>query len=187
MNVAWLMLLVLLALGGPHAQRRERTLTPDESARLERLREEFEHLSPAAKRSLLARAHALRERERQLERELSPELRERGVDPEQGERLWREHVRERIKESGKELFEKLPGKLKKRLESATPAERRALRERLFDERERAGERIGRRLFERHGVSPEDRRRFEELPPLERLRRLHELEKSERRLGRRARD
>jgi hypothetical protein len=173
------LLFVVLAVGGC-AQRGPGTLTPEESARLERLRDEFEHLSPVARRKLLERAYALRERERSLERELTPELKKEVDDPEQGRGRWRNHVRERFKESGRKLYEKLPAPLKKRLEEAPPAERRALLERLLAEREHVGARLGRRFFERHGLSSEDLRHFEALPPLERLRRLHELEKRERR-------
>ncbi|MEQ1894594.1 MAG: hypothetical protein ABL998_18795 [Planctomycetota bacterium] len=185
--LAQLLMFLALALGGTPAQRGPNSLTPDEVARLERLRGEFEHLPSAAKKKLLARAHALRERERQLERELTPEERVRLEDPARGRELWRHHVRERFQESGKKLYEELPAPLRKKLEAAAPEERRALVERLLADPEGAGSRVGRRLYERLGFSERDRRRFEAMPPLERLRRLHELEKAERHRRRRARD
>lgn len=188
MNVlAWLLFCLALTLGGAPGQRGPHTFTPDEVLRLERLRGEFEHLPSAAKQKLLARAHALRERERLLERELTPEQRTRLDDPAQGRELWRTHVRERILERGKQLYEKLPAPLRRKLEAAAPGERRALVERLLADPERAGSRVGRRLYERLGLPEHERRRFEAMPPLERLRRLHELEQAERQRRRRARD
>ena len=185
--LAQLLVWFALTLGGTPAQRGPHTLTPDEAVRLERLRGEFEHLPSAAKKKLLARAHALRERERQLERELTTEERQRLDDPTRGRELWRHHVRERFQESGKKLYEELPAPLRKRLEAAKPEERRALIERLLADPERNGSRVGRRLYERLGLSEHDRHRFEAMAPLERLRRLHELEKAERQRRRRSRD
>lgn len=181
MNLALLFTLLLaLALGG-HGQRGA-PRTPEETARIERLRGELEDLSPEARRKLLARAHALRERERQLERELSPELRRRfdEGDPEECRRRWRKHLKERFRQSGKQLYERLPPRLRKALEQATPEERRALLERILSDPDGLGARLARRLCERLGVPPGERRRYEELKPLERLRRLHELDRAERR-------
>ena len=180
--IALLGLTLALLVGGNGAQRPEpRSPSPEERARLEHLREEFEHLSPSAKRKLLERAHALREREKMLELEVTPELREEleQGDPDECRQMWRRHLRERIRASGKELYEKLPGHLKRRLELAEPAERRALLERLLSDPEGVGARVARRLCERLGLPPGERRRFEEMAPLERLRRLHELDKQER--------
>jgi len=185
---AWLLLLLALALGGSAApQRGPGTFTPEESARLERLRVEFEHLSPEARKKLLARAHALRERERQLQRALTPELRQRLDDPATGRELWRRHVRERFQESGRKLYETLPPHLRRRLEAAPAEERRAMVERVLADPDGAGARVGRRLYERYGLSAGERRRFEQMPPLERMRRLHELEKQERRQRRQEHD
>lgn len=180
MNLAVLLvLLAALGLGGPAQRGAPRT--PEESARIERLRGEFEELDPAARRKLLARAHALRERERQLERELSPELRRRfdEGDPEECRRLWRQHVKERFRQSGKQLYDRLPPRLKRALERATPEERRVLLERLLADPDGVGARLARRLCERLGVPPGERGRYEELKPVERLRRLHELDRAER--------
>jgi hypothetical protein len=175
-----------LAFGGALAQRGPNTYTPDETARLERLRGEFERLPPLAKKKLLARAHALRERERQLERELTSEDRARLADPAQDREAWRRHVRQRFHESGRKLLEKLPAPLRQKLEAAAPEARRALVERLLADPERAGSRLGRRLYERLGLPEHERRRFEAMPPLERLRRLHELDQQDRRTRRRER-
>jgi len=180
MNPAVLLALVLaLVLGGPGQRGAPRT--PEEQARIERLRGEFERLEPEARRKLLARAHALRERERQLERELSPELRRRfdEGDPAECRRLWRQHVKERFRQSGKQLYERLPPQLRKKLERATPEERRVLLEHLLSDPEGLGARLARRLCERLGVPPGERRRYEELKPVERLRRLHELDREQR--------
>lgn len=181
MNLA-VLLTLLLALGlGGHGQRGA-PRTPEETARLERLRGEFEQLDPAARRKLLARAHALRERERKLERELSPELRRRfdEGDPAECRRLWRQHMKERFRQSGKQLYDRLPPHLRRKLERATPEERRALLERLLSDPEGLGARLSRRLCERLGVPPGERPRYEELKPVERLRRLHELDREQRR-------
>jgi len=180
MNLALLLtLLGALFLGG-HTQRGA-PRTPEEAARIERLRGEFEQLDAAARQKLLARAHALRERERQLERELSPELRRRfdEGDPAECRRLWRQHLKERFRQSGKQLYERLPPNLQKQLERASPAERRVLLERLLSDPVGLGARLSRRLCERLGVPPGERRRYEELKPVERLRRLHELDRAER--------
>lgn len=180
MNLAVLLALLVTFLGG--GAQRGAPHTPEEVARIERLRGEFERLEPEARRKLLARAHALRERERQLERELSPELRRRFEegDPAECRRLWRQHVKERYRQSGKQLFERLPPDLRRQLEQATPEERRALLERILSDPDGLGARLSRRLCERLGVPPGERRRYEELKPVERLRRLHELDREQRR-------
>ena len=180
-------LVLPLLAGGTPGQRDTRTPTPEERARIERLRGEFEHLAPEARKKLLARAHALRERERQLERELTPEARQRfdQGSPEENRRAWHSHVRERIRTSGRELYEKLPGHLRRRLERLDPEERRALVERLLSDPEGLGARTLRRLSEHLALPEGERRHFEELSPLQRLRRLHELER-ETRAERRAR-
>jgi len=178
--------LTLALLGVCQAERPERA--PEERTRLERLRGEFEELTPAARKKLLERAHALREREKQLEREVTPELRaelERGDEAECRQR-WQRHLKERFRASGKQLYEKLPAHLKERLEEAAPAERRTLVERLLSNPDGVGARAARRLCERLGVPPGERRRFEDMPPLERLRRLHELDTQQRRARRRER-
>jgi len=181
MNFAALLIL-LLALGLGAGGQRGAPRTPEEVARIEQLRGEFEQLGPETRRKLLARAHALRERERQLERELSPELRERFevADPAEARRLWHKHMKERFRESGKKLYERLPGPLRRQLENASPAERRALIESLLSNPEGIGPRLLRRLDERMGVPPSERPRHEKLKPLERLRRLHELDRERRR-------
>lgn len=179
MNLALLLTLLVLFLGGQSQRGAPRT--PEETARIERLRGEFEELDPEARRKLLARAHALRERERKLERELSPELRRRFEegDPAECQRLWRQHVKERFRQGGKQLYERLPPLLKRELERATPEERRALLERLLADPDGLGARLARRLSERLGVPPGELRRYEDLKPVERLRRLHELDRAER--------
>src|SRR5262245_60002232 len=96
------------------AHLHERWRDRDDRERLERNLSELERLSPEARGRLLLRARALREHERELEREMTHELKERmqALGPEQ----WRAHLRERFIDHGRQVRQRLPPKVRERLE-----------------------------------------------------------------------
>jgi hypothetical protein len=153
-----------------------RALPPAERARLERRLAEFESLPPEARRKVLERAHALRERERTVERNPPRELRRQmdGLDAEHARELWVSHLRERFREHGREVRERLPSSLRERLERASPEARRRLLERLFREREPVSRKALWRMGERLGLTPQEIRHLERLPLVERLHAMLEM-------------
>lgn len=147
----------------------------EERARLERRLDEFEKLPPQARRKLLERARALRERERSVGESLPRELRARleGPDAERAREQWDAHLRERFRERGRELRARLPENLRRRLEHAPPEARRRFLERLFQEREPVSRKALDGLRAR-GLSGRELRRLERLPVDERLHALLEI-------------
>lgn len=153
-----------------------RTLPPEERARIERRLAEFESLSPEARVKVLERAHALRERERSVGRNLPRELRREldGLDPQHARELWVLHLRERFRQHGRALRERLPASLRERLERAPPEARRRLLERLCREREPVSQRALERMGARLGLTAEEIQHLERLPLVERLHAMLEM-------------
>lgn len=172
----------------PVAELRQRlqALPAAERERLEHHLAEFEELPTPARRKLLERARALRERERSLGSErLQPgtgpvrgAAAPTGIEPDPVGIATRAQDKARLRDEfraqGREVRRRLPDGLQKRLERAEPEQRRRLLERLVQERERFSRKAIETMGERLSLSSREVRRLERLPLDQRLHAMREL-------------
>jgi len=161
------------------ARSRWERLTPEEQARARERYEKYLALSEEERSELAARAQRIKENGARVQRELSPEVRERlsTLEPAKRHELIKELVEDDAKEKGRRIREMLPDDWLERLESARPEDRaRYLAEFKRRQRERVArfaiDQLGRRL----ALAPEEIDRLKGLPQDERARAVLELKK-----------
>jgi hypothetical protein len=161
------------------ARTRWERLTPEEQARARERYEKYLSLSEEERNELAQRAQRIKENGARVQRELSPDVRERlsTLEPAKRHELIKELVEDDAKEKGQRIREMLPDDWLKRLESARPEDRaRYLAEFKRRQRERVArfaiDQLGRRL----ALAPEEIDRLKSLPQDERARSVLELEK-----------
>jgi hypothetical protein len=161
------------------ARQRWERLTPEQKIRARERYEKYVALSDAERRELAERAQRLKENSLRVQRELTPEMRERlsSLEPEKRVELIGELAESEAKEQGQRLREMLPENVRKRLEAARPEDRaRYLAEFKAKQSKRlarlAIDQIGRRL----SLPPGEIERLKSLPDDERAEAVLELKK-----------
>jgi hypothetical protein len=161
------------------ARTRWERLTPAEQARARERYEKYLALSEEERSELAARAQRIKENGARVQRELSPEVRERlsTLEPAKRHELIKELVEDDAKEKGRRIREMLPDDWLERIESARPEDRaRYLAEFKRRQRERVArfaiDQLGRRL----ALPPGEIDRLKGLPQDERARSVLELKK-----------
>jgi len=161
------------------ARQRWERLSPEERVRARDRYEKYLALSEAERAELALRAQRLKEDSARLQRELSPEVRDRlsTLEPAKRHELIGELLESEAREKGQRIRELLPESVVKRLESARPEDRaRFLAEFKSQQRKRvmryAIDQLGRRLQ----LSPQEVERLKSLPDDERAQAVLELRK-----------
>ena len=162
-----LLLAVLTLAAGGHqgaddARSRWAKKTPEEQALLRQRFEELQKLSPDDRRVLDARVRKLKDLERRLEAELTPEDRNRMRSLDHGDRRKMVHaqIKDALREEGRRCRSRLPEDQLSRIEQAHPHERPALIHKLRKNHtrirpwdvKRLGREIGRPDTELKGLS-----------------------------------
>jgi hypothetical protein len=161
------------------ARQRWERLSPEERVRARDRYEKYLALSEAERAELAQRAQRLKEDSARLQRDLSPEVRDRlsTLEPAKRHELIGELLESEAREKGQRIRELLPESVVKRLESARPEDRaRFLAEFKAQQRKRVAryaiDQLGRRLQ----LSPQEVERLKNLSDEERAQAVLELRK-----------
>jgi hypothetical protein len=161
------------------ARQRWERLTPEEKLRARERYEKYLALSEAERAELAERAQRLKEDGARVQRELSPEVRDKlsTLEPAKRHELIGELLESEAKEKGQRIRELLPENVVKRLEAARPEDRaRFLAEFKVQQRKRVAryaiDQLGRRLK----ISPQEVERLKNLTDDERAEAVLQLKK-----------
>jgi hypothetical protein len=161
------------------ARQRWERLSPEERLRARERYEKYLALSESERDELAQRAQRLKANSARMQRELTPELRDKlsTLEPAKRHELIDELLEGEAKEKGQRIRDMLPESVVKRLEAARPEDRaRFLAEFKAQQRKRVAryaiDQLGRRLQ----LAPQEVERLKSLPDDERARAVLELRK-----------
>jgi hypothetical protein len=161
------------------ARQRWERLTPEEKVRARERYEKYLSLSESERAELAERAQRLKESSARVQRELSPEQREKlsTLEPEKRHELIGELVEGEAKEKGQRIREMLPDNVLKRLEAARPEDRaRYLNDFKIKQRRRVARYAIDQFGKRLALPAEEVERLKNLPEDDRAQAVLELRK-----------